>query len=87
MQTLRLRLTKVLFQCLQICHANPAKHRFVMHYVSDAHVAFICQRHRNDILSIELLVDDTAADRIPVQTNQQIKQCRSVTDTNVFLSL
>ena len=44
-----------------------------MRYVSDAHVAFICQWHRNDILSIELLVDDTAADRIPVQTDQQVK--------------
>ncbi len=73
---------KTLSRFLQVCCAFPS-----MRQISNLHLTFILKRNRNNIFSIQIPVDHTTADGISVQSDQQIKKRRPVTDTNVFLPL
>ena len=55
--------------------------------IADLHIVVCFQRDRDDVLPVQLFINDAAADRIAVQTDQEVKQCRTVADHDIFPAL
>ena len=65
-------------QRLNIQSRKPSRCHAIVGNVTDLHIIVHIKRNRYNIRSVQFLIDDTAADRIPIQPDQKIKQGRAV---------
>ena len=48
---------------------------------------FDIKRNRDDVISVEIAVEDPGRNGVAIQTNQEIKEGRAVTDDDGFLMM
>ena len=75
------------FQCFYVMHGKFSRHHLFVRDIPDFHVIICLQRHRHNVPAIQGFIDDTTADGIAIQADQQVKQCCPVTDPDVFPAL
>ena len=55
--------------------------------VTDLHIIVHFERLGDDVRTVELFTDHTAAYRVAVQTDQKVEKCGTVTDDQLFVAV